>query len=112
MPFTPTVVLWINFLVQVPIAIALGFDKPSPGLMERKPRPLSQPVLSRAQWMRIVFIGLLMTIGTLALEALYTPAGDAVMYTMGFAVFSLFNIAMGLAVRSETETVFTPRHRL
>ena len=106
-PFTPAVVLWINFLVQVPIAIALGFDRPAPGLMERKPRPLRQPVLSRAQWMRLVFIGLLMTIGTLALEALYTPAGDAVMYTMGFAVFSLFNVAMGLSVRSETDTVFT-----
>ena len=28
-PFTPGVVLWINFLVQVPVAIALGFDKPA-----------------------------------------------------------------------------------
>ena len=46
-PFTPLIVLWINFFVQVPIAIALGFDKPGSGLMERKPRPLSQPVLSR-----------------------------------------------------------------
>ena len=106
-PFSPQVVLWINFLVQVPIAIALGFDKPSPGLMERKPRPLSQPVLNRAQWVRAVFIGLLMTVGTLVLEALYTPGGDPLMFTMGFAVFSLFNIAMGLAVRSETDTVFT-----
>jgi Ca2+-transporting ATPase len=116
-PFVPSVVLWINFLVQVPIAIALGYDNPSPGLMERKPRPLSQPVLTRAQWMRLVFIGLLMTIGTLALEVIYAPSGDAVMYTMGFAVFSLFNIAMGLASRSETDTVFTrdfiaDRHQL
>ena len=39
-PFSPLAVLWINFVVQVPIAIALGFDKPLPGLMERKPRPL------------------------------------------------------------------------
>ena len=39
-PFIPGVVLWINFLVQVPVAVALGFDKPAPGLMERKPRPL------------------------------------------------------------------------
>ena len=46
-PFSPLLVLWINFAITVPIAIALGFDKPSPGLMERKPRPLSQPVLSR-----------------------------------------------------------------
>ena len=30
-PFTPLVVLWINFLMQVPLAIALGFDRPRPG---------------------------------------------------------------------------------
>src|SRR5512136_350696 len=116
-PFSPMVVLWINFLVQVPIAVALGFDKPSPGLMERKPRPLAQPVLSRAQWIRLAFTGLLIAIGTLVLEAVYTPSGNAVMYTMGFAVFSLFNIVMGLAVKSETDSVFnrdvvSDRHQL
>ena len=58
-PFSTLTVLWINFLVQVPIAMALGFDKPSPGLMERKPRPLSQPVLSRSQWVRLIFTGTL-----------------------------------------------------
>src|SRR5512138_1097089 len=71
-PFSPLVVLWINFLVQVPIAIALGFDKPSPGLMDRKPRPLTQPVLTRGQWIRLIFVGLLTAILTLVLEALYT----------------------------------------
>ncbi len=106
-PFTPSVVLWINFLVQVPIAVALGYDEPSPGLMERKPRPLSQPVLNRAQWLRITFFGVLMAIGTLTLETLYTPGGNALMYTMGYAVFSLFNVAIGLSSRSETETIFT-----
>ncbi len=45
-PFSPLAVLWINFVVQVPIAIALGFDKPLPGLMARKPRPLAEPVLN------------------------------------------------------------------
>jgi Ca2+-transporting ATPase len=106
-PFTPSVIIWINFLVQVPLAIAMGFDDPSSGLMERKPRPLKQPVLSRAQWRHIIALGLLMTIATLVLEVLYTPAGNAVMYTMGFAVFSLMNIAMTLAVRSETDSALT-----
>jgi Ca2+-transporting ATPase len=106
-PFTPSVIIWINFLVQVPLAIAMGFDEPSPGLMDRKPRPLKQPVLSRAQWRRIIVLGLLMTIATLVLEVLYTPSGNAVMYTMGFAVFSLMNISMTLAVRSETDTALT-----
>ena len=104
MPFTPLVVLWINFLVQVPVAIALGFDKPAPGLMERKPRPLSQPVLSRSQWVRITFLGLLMAIGTLVLEAVYAPAGAAVAATMGFVVFSLFNVVIGSQLRAAKPT--------
>ena len=32
-PFTAFVVLWINFLVQIPVALALGFDDPAPDLM-------------------------------------------------------------------------------
>jgi Ca2+-transporting ATPase len=106
-PFSPSVVLWINFLVQVPIAIALGYDDPSPGLMDRKPRPLSQPVITRNQWIRMIFLGLLMTIGTLFLEAAYTPAGPEIANTMGFVVFSLFNIAIGLSARSETRSALT-----
>ncbi len=110
-PFSAMAVLWINFLVQVPIAVALGFDKASPGLMERKPRPLTQPVLSGAQWIRLIFTGLLVALGTLAVEMVYTPVltpeGVSVAATMGFVVFSLFNIAVGLSARSETGTVFT-----
>ena len=105
-PFSALVVLWINFLVQVPIAIALGFDKPLPGLMERKPRPLSQPVLSRAQWLRLTFIGIIMAVATLAVETLYDASDRTLAATMGFVVFSLFNIAIGLSNRSETATIF------
>lgn len=104
-PFTPAVVLWINFLVQVPIAIALGFDTPQPGLMARKPRPLSQPVLSRAQWTRIIFIGFLVALGTLVLEAV-GGADPALAATLGFVVFSLFNVAIGLTARDENRSVF------
>jgi Ca2+-transporting ATPase len=105
-PFTPFVVLWINFLIQVPIAISLGFDRPAPGLMDRKPRPLSQPVLSRSQWLRIAFLGLLMAVGTLILEAGYGSASAAEAATMGFVVFSLFNVTIGLSSRSEFGSVF------
>jgi Ca2+-transporting ATPase len=103
-PFNPLVVLWINFLVQVPIAIALGFDKPSPGLMERKPRPLSQPVLSRSQWVRIIFLGLIIAIGTLAVEAGFAPQGAVLAATMAYVTFSLYNIFIGLSARSEFDS--------
>jgi Ca2+-transporting ATPase len=107
-PFSPLAVLWINFLVQVPIAIALGFDKPSPGLMERKPRPLSQPVLTRGQWIRLIFMGLLTAVLTLVVETIYTQSnGAAYAASMGFLFFSMANIAVGLSCRSEFNTVFT-----
>ncbi len=105
-PFTPLVVLWVNFLIQVPIAITLGFGKPVPGLMEHKPRPLKQPILSRAQWMRVTVMGLLMAVATVGVEAIYETEGTALAATMGFVVFSLFNIVLGPMSRSETETVF------
>ena len=104
-PFEPLVVLWINFLVQVPIAIALGFDKPSPGLMERKPRPLKQPVLNRAQWTRQIFLGFLVALGTLVVEARYESDSVAVAATLGFVTFALFNVALGLTSRYETGTI-------
>ncbi|MBX3058156.1 MAG: cation-transporting P-type ATPase [Anaerolineae bacterium] len=105
-PFATLVVLYVNFLVQVPIAIALGFDKPSPGLMDRKPRPLSQPVLSRSQWIRLILTGVLIAIGTLAVETTFEATDMALAATMGFVVFGLFNIVFGLSARSEFGTVF------
>ncbi len=106
-PFTTLAVLWINFLVQVPIATSLGFDKPLPGLMEHKPRPLTQPVLSLGQWAQVFFVGLLMALATLWVEGEFTPAGTAVAATMGFVLFSLFNLVIGLSSRSVTGTVLT-----
>jgi Ca2+-transporting ATPase len=86
--------------------MALGFDKPASGLMERKPRPLSQPVLSRSQWVRIAFIGILMAAGTLILEAAAAPMGAEMVSTLGFVSFSLFCVVIGLSCRSETASAF------
>jgi P-type Ca2+ transporter type 2C len=105
-PFTPAVVLWINFLVQVPIAITLGFGAVAPGLMDHKPRPLRQPILSRVQWVRVTAMGLLMALATIILEAVYESRDLATAATMGFVVFSLFNVVLGPMSRSESDSVF------
>ena len=105
-PFAPLVVLWINFFVQVPIAISLGFDKPAEGLMDHKPRPLTQPILSRGQWVRATFIGLLMAIATVAIEAHYESESAVIAATVGFVVFGMFNVALGFTAHSETRTTF------
>ena len=102
----PLVILFLNFLITVPVAIALGFDKPAPDLMEKKPLPLKQPILSPSQWVRIAFIGILTAIATVYLEATCEAAGAATAATIGFVAFSLLSIVMGLSARSETATAF------
>jgi Ca2+-transporting ATPase len=107
-PFSPLAVLWINFVVQVPIAIALGFDKPLPGLMDRKPRPLAEPVLNVPQWVRAVGLGVLMAVATLwARDAFDGWTNALVATTMAVTVFSLMNVALGMSARSQTRTMFT-----
>jgi Ca2+-transporting ATPase len=105
-PFTPALVLFLNFLVTVPVAIALGFDKPASDLMERKPRPLKQPILSSSQWVRIAIFGILLGFVTVQLEGIYQAGSVATAATMGFVAFSLISIIMGLSSRSETASAF------
>ena len=105
-PFAARVVLFVNFLITVPVAMALGFDKPMSGLMEKKPRPLKQPLLSTSQWVRIAFLGILMAIATVYLESSYEATGAAMAATMGFVTFALLSISRGLGSRSETASAF------
>ena len=105
-PFSPLVVLFLNFLITVPVAIALGLDKPVSDLMGHKPRPLKQPILSVAQWVRIAIIGILTAIVVVYLEAIYEPGSAVTAATMGFVAFALLSVAMGLSARSETATAF------
>ena len=105
-PFTPFVVLWINFLVQIPVALALGFDDPAPDLMAHKPRPLKQPILSSSQWVRIAIIGILMSIGTVWLENYYQATDELVARSMGFVFFSLSVVILALSSRNELASAF------
>jgi Ca2+-transporting ATPase len=105
-PFSALVVLWVNFLITVPVALALGFEKPKTDLMKNKPRPLKQPILSRSQWVRIAFIGLLTAIITVTLEAVYEGISVETAATMGFVAFAFLSMAEGLSARSETGSAF------
>ncbi len=106
-PFSPVSVLYINFLIQVPVAIALGFDKPLPGVMDHPPRRMNEPVLDRAQWTRIIVMGVLIAGTTLAvLDYADTEIGTATAATMALTVFGLMEMAVGLGARSEFGTVF------
>jgi P-type Ca2+ transporter type 2C len=108
-PFNPAQVLWIHFIVNAPFGFALGFDRESPGLMARRPRPRGESVLTKGVILTVGLAGLAITIGLLSLiklgQAHYhsIPIGNSIAFTS----FALCLIVAALECRSETGTVLT-----
>jgi Ca2+-transporting ATPase len=108
-PFTPAQVLWIHFFVNAPFGFALGFDKESPGLMARIPRPRGASVLTTGVMITVGLSGLAITIGLLSLIALGQHHFGSVQIgqSIAFTSFALCLIVAALECRSETATVLT-----
>ncbi|HEU0057256.1 MAG TPA: HAD-IC family P-type ATPase [Gaiella sp.] len=107
-PLTPLQILWINFAVDVLLAIGLGFDAPVPGLMRRAPRDASAPIVDRPLGTRLVAASVLMAALALAVVAWGEQRYDdlVVATTMGLTTLSLMHIAAALETREPTETIF------
>jgi P-type Ca2+ transporter type 2C len=107
-PLTPLQILWINMVIDIPIAVALGFDVPTGGLMARPPRPVGAPVLSRANWIRLCVQGLVMTVGALVAYQIGDTQYDdpVVAATMLLTALSLSHVAAGLLARDQRNTIF------
>jgi Ca2+-transporting ATPase len=98
----------LNFAIDIPLAIALGFDIPTPGLMQRKPRALDAPVFTTWQWVRITVQGLVMTVAALGVFAVVDDdKGVLVATTMLMTALSLSHIVLTLCVRDEYGTIFS-----
>ncbi len=106
-PLTPLQILWINFAVDVLLAIGLGFDASVPGLMRRAPRDASAPIVDRALGTRLVVASVLMAVLALAVVAWGEERYDLVVATtMGLTTLSLMHVAAALEAREPTETIF------
>jgi Ca2+-transporting ATPase len=106
-PFLPLQTLYINFTAGVFQAIGLGFGRPAPGLMQRRPRATDEPILPRRRLIELAGFGLLMAIGTLGV-AHWAPASDnsVVAHTMAVTTFALFNLFFSLETADERRTIF------
>ncbi len=106
-PLNPLQILWLNMVVDIPLAIALGFDEPARGLMSRPPRPVGAPVLTRGNWIRLCVQGAVMTVGSLAAYQIGHRDDDAlVAATMLLTTLSLFHLAGALLCRDQQRTIF------
>ena len=108
-PLTPLQILWVNFAVDVLLAIGLGFDAPAPGLMRRRPRDASAPIIDRALGIRLGVASVVMAALTLGVVAWAEARYDslAIATTMGLTTLSLMHIVAAIEAREPTESIFT-----
>ncbi len=107
-PLLPLQILWINFAIDVLLAFGLGFDAPTPGLMQRRPRSPDQPVITPALGVRLGIAGLLIAIATLIVVAWAEDRhGLAVATTMGLTTISLLHIVAAMEWRDPYRSIFT-----
>jgi Ca2+-transporting ATPase len=106
-PLTPLQVLWINFAVDVVLAIGLGFDAAAPGLMRRRPRDASAPIIDRSLAIQLGAASVLMSVLALVIVAWGENRYDLVVATtMGLTTLSLMHIAAALEVRELEGSIF------
>ncbi len=107
-PLTPLQILWINFAIDVVLAIGLGFDAPTAGLMRRRPRSPDTPVIGRSLGVRLAVGGLLIAIGTLVVVAYGEDRyGTAVATTMGLTTMSLLHVVAAMQWRDPLASIFS-----
>ena len=108
-PFSPSQILYINFLVNAPLGVALGVDKAAPGLMSLKPRSRDASIMTRGLLTTAGLVGLFFAVSTLALISYGTSHYDSVAIgtSMGVTAFSLLLIGAAFQARSVTATALT-----
>jgi calcium-translocating P-type ATPase len=67
LPITPLQILWVNMVTTVALSLALAFEPPEPGIMQRPPRAPEAPLLSAFLIWRIAFVSILFALGSFGL---------------------------------------------
>ncbi len=113
-PFTPSQILWINFVIDTPLGVALGFDAESPGIMNRFPRARDASILTRGVIVTAIGAGVFMAVWLVALIAAglgrHDMGGETSMaagVTMALTAFAYFRIVCVYESRDERESVLT-----
>ena len=104
-PLAATQILWINLVTDGLPAIALGVEPVEEGIMRRPPRPPGESILAGGLWQHALWVGVLMALITIPLQAA-SRAAEWPWQTMVFTTVALLQLGHALAVRSEHQSLF------
>ncbi len=107
-PLLPIHILWINLITDSLPALALGVEKKDSGIMDEKPRPLSESIFANGLGGRIIYQGIILAvISLLVFELDLINYGIDVARTMCFGVLGLSQLSHAINVRSQKKSIFS-----
>jgi magnesium-transporting ATPase (P-type) len=120
LPITAAQILWINMITAVTLALTLAFEPPERNVMQRPPRDPREPILSGFLIWRIIFVSIIIVIGTFGLFLWERDQGAsielartvAINTLVMFEVFYLFSARYLIAPSMTYEGIFGNRYVL
>jgi Ca2+-transporting ATPase len=108
LPLLPAQIIWLNLVTNGLQDVAMAFEPAEKGIEYERPRPRDEPIISRLMIERLVVIGIVLALGTLAIFAWELGRGagiekartEALTVMVFYQLFNVFN------ARSETRSAF------
>lgn len=109
-PFAPVHLLFINLLTDSLPAIALGLEPHTTSVMEEKPRPINESILTRDFLMKIGTEGLSIAVTTMIAFMIGYRGGNALLAsTMAFGTLCSARLVHGFNCKSDRPVLFSRR---
>ncbi|MFA5306422.1 MAG: cation-translocating P-type ATPase [Candidatus Babeliales bacterium] len=102
----PIQILWLNLVTDSLPAIALGLDPLGRGAMNKPPRQASEPIITKRFFGELIFVGLLMTAGTMTASIIGFKSGAPMGYSMTLTTMVFLELMRAHMVRRRYKTPF------
>jgi Ca2+-transporting ATPase len=105
---TPLQILWINLVTNGLPALALGVDPPDPAQMREPPRPLSEGLLGRPDYLGIMFVGIVMSAAAITVLAVGCGPDDVdhmQARAMAFSILAVSPLFHAFNCRSSSSSI-------
>jgi Ca2+-transporting ATPase len=103
LPLLPIHILWINLVTDGLPGLALTAEPAEDGIMQKPPRPPDQSIFAEGMWQHMLWVGLLIGLVSLAVQAWAYGNASSHWQTMVFTVLTFSQLAHVLAIRSENQ---------
>jgi Ca2+-transporting ATPase len=105
-PLLPIHILWVNLVTDGLPALALSMEPEEGDVMKRPPRHPKESIFAQGLGLHAIWVGLLMGLTVLFVQAWSIHDGNSHWQTMVFTVLCLTQLGHVLAIRSEKESLF------